>query len=116
MSDRRYVKTPDFIITKIKDLPISYTTGVVGGLKPNDAHILFIADRVELVAAEMPGTQKIKAINQEVQAEVHMSPTTFKSIALWMMKNVEKYEEVFGEIKAEPKNKSTKSESEEYVK
>ncbi|MCJ7714251.1 hypothetical protein MUO66_07325, partial [Candidatus Bathyarchaeota archaeon] len=72
MSDRRYVKTPDFIVTKIKDLPVSYTTGVVGGLRPNDAHILFIADRVELVAAEMPGTQKIKAINQEVQAEVHM--------------------------------------------
>ena len=112
MSDRRYVKTPDFIITKIKDLPVSYATGVVGGLRPNDAHILFIADRVELVAAEMPGTQKIKAINQEV----HMSPTTFKSIALWMIKNVEKYEEVFGEIKAEPKTKSTKSKSEEYVK
>ena len=60
--------------------------------------------------------EKNKAINQEVQAEIHMSPTTFKSIALWMMKNVEKYEEVFGEIKAEPKNKSMKSESEEYVK
>ena len=44
MSDRRYVKTPDFIVTKIKDLPISYATGVVGGLRPNDAHILFIAD------------------------------------------------------------------------
>jgi hypothetical protein len=117
MSRPQYVRTPNFVVKKPEGLPIIYATGVFGGLAPNDGRMLFIADRLELEPSETPGNQKLKEVNQEVQAEIHMSPLTFKSVALWMNKQVEIYENVFGEVKAEPISKDKKlPQPEGYVK
>jgi hypothetical protein len=113
--ERRFVKPPEFIVTKPEGMPILYVTGVFGGLAPNDARMLFFADRIEPESADVPGTQKVKRINQEIQAEVHMSPATFKSVALWMMSHIETYEKAFGEIQMGAAKEETKS-KEGYVK
>lgn len=78
---------------------------------------MFLADRFELEPGEAPGSQKVKLVNQEIQVEVHVSPITFKGIALWMKDNLDKYEAVFGEIKAEPQTKGKQqTQPEGYVK
>jgi hypothetical protein len=77
--------------------------------------MLLFADRLEPEPADVPGSQKVKRINQEIQAEVHMSPVTFKSIALWMMSHIENYEKTFGEIKMKPKEGSIKRGAESYI-
>lgn len=113
--EQKFVRPPEFVVTKKDGLPIIYTTGVFGGLAPNDGRMLFFADRFELEPADVPGTQKVKRINQEFQAEIHMSPATFKSIAIWMMENITRYEKVFGEIVQEPSKTGGESKS-SYVK
>lgn len=112
---KRYVKTPEFISTKREGMSLIYATGVFGGLAPNDARMLLFADRLELEPADVPGTQKVKRINQEIQVEIHMSPATFKSVALWMMNHLERYEKTFGKIQVEPEKKTTEF-KEGYVK
>lgn len=112
---QRYVKPPEFIVTKREGMPILYITGVFGGLAPNDGRMLLFVDRLEPEPADVPGTQKVKRINQEIQAEIHMSPATFKSIALWMMSHIERYEKTFGEIQMEPEKRPTKP-KEGYIK
>lgn len=94
----KYVRAPNFTVSKREGLELLYATGVFGGLTPNDARMLFFADRFELEPGDLPGTQKLEEVNQEIQAEIHMSPATYKSVAIWMMKNVEKFEKRFGEI------------------
>lgn len=94
----KYVRTPNFAVSKREGLELFYATGVFGGLSPIDGRMFFVADRLELEPGDLPGTQKVKEVNQEIQAEVHMSPATYKSIAMWMMKNVENFEKKFGEI------------------
>lgn len=117
LSQQRYVRPPNFITTKREGMPLLYATGVFGGLAPNDGRILFIADRLELEPAETPGNQKVKLVNQEIQVEIHMSPITFKAVALWMKDNLDKFEAVFGEIKAEPLTKEKQQPQQEgYVK
>lgn len=111
---KRFVKTPEFIVTKKEGMPLTYVTGVFGGLAPNDARMIFFTDRIETEPADVPGTQKIKRINQEIQAEIHMSPATFKSVALWMQGHLERYEKTFGEIPIEP-GKKPKKPTEPYV-
>jgi hypothetical protein len=115
MESQKFVKPPEFVVTEKEGMPIIYVTGVFGGLAPNDARLLCFADRLVLEPADIPGTQKVKKINQEIQVEMHMSPATFKSIALWMLSNLERYEKTFGELKAEPIKESTQS-KESYVK
>jgi hypothetical protein len=115
MEPSRFVKPPEFIVTNKEGMQLLYVTGVFGGLAPNDARMLLYTDRLEPEPAEMPGAQKVKRVNQEIQAEVHMSPATFKSIALWMLKNLQNYEQTFGEIKAEPIKESSPSKG-DYVK
>ena len=116
MSEKqRFVKTPNFATTKRVDLQLLYTTGVLAGLNPVDGHMFFIADRLEMEPGDVPGSQKLKAINQEIQAEIHMSPRTFKNIALTLMRHVEQYEKRFGEIKM-LKGKTSKKLDNKYVK
>lgn len=102
MSAPKFTRPPNFIVTKREGFTMLYATGVFGGLAPNDARMIFFADRLELEPGEAPGSQKLKVVNQEMQTEIHMSPATFKSVAIWMMKNLEQFEKTFGEIKAEP--------------
>lgn len=110
-----FVKPPEFVVTKKEGMPLVYITGVFGGLAPNDARILYFADRLELEPADVPGALKVKRVNQEIQVELHMSPATFKSVAVWMTKHLEAYEKTFGEIKAEPIRESQQA-KDGYVK
>ena len=52
--------------------------------------------------SDQPGRQRIRAFNRELLAELHCSPTQFKSMALWMTRNVANYEKTFGEIPRGP--------------
>lgn len=112
---RKYVKPPEFVVTKREEMPLVYVTGVFGGLAPNDGQMLLFIDRLEPEPADVPGSQKIKRINQEIQTEIHTSPITFKSIALWMTSHIERYEKTFGEIKAKPEEGRTAGASKSYI-
>ncbi|NIQ06895.1 MAG: hypothetical protein GWO20_14555 [Candidatus Korarchaeota archaeon] len=50
-----------------------------------------------------PGSLTLDKIVKVKQAELHMSPVQFKSIARWMIQHVKRYEDKFGEIKVEQK-------------
>ena len=100
------VVAPQFEDTKSVDHRYIFTTGVFGGLhQPSDAQIIFYLDRLEPQTAStpQPGSMSLKKILRELQVEIHMTPTMFKSMASWMNKNVEEYEKIFGEIPIEPK-------------
>ena len=100
MSEKgRYVRAPEFTVSEREGMKLLYATGAFGGLTPNDARIFFFTDRLQLEPGDIPGSQKLKTVNQEIQAEIHMSPATFKSVANWMMMNIQNYEKRFGEIK-----------------
>jgi hypothetical protein len=96
---------PKFEDTKSPDYRYIYSTGVFGALDPNDGRIIFYVDRMEpeTVNEPKPGAMKLKKIVRELQMEVHMTPTQFKNLAHWMMNNIKRYEEVFGEIPMAPK-------------
>jgi len=95
---------PQFEITKSPDFKSIYTTGVFGGTSPNDCRIIFYQDRLEpaILPGGAPGQMTTKNINRELQAEVHMTPVAFKSLAQWMNQHVKTFEERFGEIMGSP--------------
>jgi len=105
-----FLDIPKFEDVKNPDYKAIYTTGVFGGLSPDDARIVFFIDRIQAETINEPpervGEQRVSKITREALIEVHMAPTQFKRIALWMQKNIQTYEEVFGAIPLEPK-KST---------
>ena len=90
-----------------------YVTGVFGGVDPNDARMIFFLDRLEpeTTNTPMPGNQTVKKVVRESQVEVHMSPTVFKNLAIWMNQNVQRYEELIGEIPMGPKEQKKPTES-----
>jgi len=107
MSKRQKVVIPPrFEDTKHPEFRCFYTTGVFGTLNPNDPQIIFYLDHLEPETTNdpKPGAQKLKKVIREAQAEIHMTPTQFKSIALWMQRHIEAYEKVFGKIPMEPKD------------
>lgn len=89
-----------------------YSTGVFGGLTPDDARLTFFLDKVETKTSIEPlfGEQKVSKFIREALVEVHMTPTQWKRIALWMMQNVALYETAFGTIPMEPKQTATLTE------
>jgi hypothetical protein len=103
----RVVVPPKFEDVKSPNYMYVYATGVFGGLDPNGGRMIFFLDRIEpeTVNEPTPGAQKVKKVVRELQVEVHVSPTQFKSIALWMNRHVKQYEELFGPIPMEPKRK-----------
>jgi len=94
------------------DYKAIYTTGVFGGLTPDDARIIFFLDRIqtETLNEPIPGDQRIGKIIREALIEVHMTPTQFKRIALWMQRNIQSYEEMFGTIPLEPRKRVSQEE------
>jgi len=88
-----------------------YTTGVFGGIRPDDAYMILFLDRVQTISSN-DGNQTMNKINREAQAEIHMSPAQFKRIALWMQNHVKQYEQDFGTIAMEPKAKEVQSSGE----
>jgi hypothetical protein len=94
------MSVPKFEDTKSPNFAYVYVTGVFGGLDPNDGRMIFFLDRLEpeTLNQPMPGNQVVKKIVRESQVEIHMTPSQFKTIALWMNQNIQRYEELFGEI------------------
>lgn len=96
---------PTFEDSKSEQYRYVFATGVFGGIQPNDAQMVFYLDRLEpeTVNTPIPGSQKLKKIVRELQVEVHMTPTQFKSLAAWMTQHIQQYEKTFGEIPMAPK-------------
>jgi hypothetical protein len=106
----KVVVAPKFEDSKSPSFMYVFSTGVLGTLDPNDGRMTFFLDRIEPeTVSDPPGASRIKKVVRELQVEVHMTPTQFKSIALWMIKNVEEYEKMFGTIPMEPKKKQPSS-------
>ena len=80
-----------------------FATSVFGGLTPDDPKIIFFRDEVVLETDKEQnyGVLKISKIIREALIEIHMTPTQFKRIALWMTQNVAWYENNFGLIPTE---------------
>jgi hypothetical protein len=105
---RRQMVPPEFEDSKSPDYKYVYASGVFGGLSPNDGRIIFFLDRLEPETVKEPvGSQRVKKIIRELQVEVHLTPSQFKSTAMWMTDHVKKFEEIFGPIPMAPK-KGTK--------
>jgi hypothetical protein len=97
---------PEFEDTKSPDYKYVYATGVFGGLNPNGGQMLFYLDRfVPETIMEPLGGLKVKKIVRELQVEIHVSPTQFKTMANWMNEHIKHFEQTFGEIPLEPKSK-----------
>jgi hypothetical protein len=96
-------QAPPFEISKSPEYRYIYASGVYGGLNPNDANLIFYLDRLEpeMVPGGRPGEMRIDRINRELQIEIHVSPRQFKSISEWMTRNVQRFEDQFGEISEE---------------
>ena len=95
--------------TKSPEYRSIYTTGIFGGLHPDDAYMIFFQDRIHTETESETGGQRIAELIREAQVEVHMSPSQFKRIYLWMQKRIADYESVFGSIVIEPKKEKTEA-------
>jgi hypothetical protein len=94
---------PQFDVTKNPEYKSVSSTGIFGGVSPNDAKIIFFLDRLEPeMVRDQPGKMRTERINRELQVEIHMSPHAYKTMSLWMQRNVTQYEERFGEIRMGP--------------
>jgi hypothetical protein len=92
---------------KSPDYKYIYASGVFGGLTPNDARMIFYLDRLEPeTLQDPPGRSKVGKIIRELQVEVHVSPTQFKTMAQWMMRHIQRYESTFGEIPVGPRDEN----------
>jgi len=98
---------PTFEDLKSPDYRTIYITGVFGALDPNDGRMMFFVDHIEpkTVNEPLPGSVTVEKIKREHLMEVHMSPTQFKAIAVWMNEHIKRYEDVFGSIPMAPKGK-----------
>lgn len=86
------VSPPEMKISKHDEYRVVAATGVFGGLIPAEGQIIFYTERLE-PKSDSAGKLSVGCIVREMQVEVHMSPTTFKSIAEWMSKHVKEFEE-----------------------
>ena len=107
----RIIIPPKFEDVKSPNFMSIYVTGVFGGLDPNGGRLNFFLDHLEAETTNepTPGAQKVKKVVREYQVEVHMSPTQFKNVAMWMSKHIKQYEQIFGEIPMAPKQSSPPS-------
>lgn len=81
-----------------KDLAEYFITGAFGGLSPAGGNILFYVEDPEIEMDEYDQQIKVRKVVRKGKVILRMSPSTFKSIALWMNANLSAYESKFGEI------------------
>lgn len=87
------VSPPEIKISKQPEYRIVAATGVFGGLVgPAEGRLIFYLDRLE-PKSDTAGKLSLGSVNRELQVEVHVCPSTFKSIAEWMAKHVKEFEE-----------------------
>lgn len=97
-------RVPDMEVKKSDDFKEIHVDGLFGGLDPNGAKLTVYTQEREPKMKESgkPEEMVLDKINYETQAELHMSPVQFKSIAKWMEQKLEEYENKFGGIEAKP--------------
>jgi hypothetical protein len=101
---------PDYEVTKAEGYKLVYSTGMFGGLDPNDARLIFYCDRVEPeMDSKRPGGMRTRLVHRELQVEVHMSPLQFKTIARFMTDRVNRLEQRFGELVVPEEEEKTPS-------
>jgi len=70
---------------------VTPVNGVYGTLTPTVGQVAFYYDLPELGAGE-DGEMVVEAIQRTIVFDARMSPETFRSIACWMMDQVEDYD------------------------
>jgi len=91
-----------------------YTSGVFGGLDPNDGRVIFFLDRIKPAMKNKPrGAMGLGKINRELQVEVHMSPPQFISVAKWMMNHAQRFQKRIKSGKI--KDDDPKSSADSYI-
>jgi len=85
-------KLPEFKITKHAEYLAVSINGLFGGLFDAEGQLILYLDRFE-PKTDATGKLSVEWINRELQVEVHLSPSTFKSIAEFMTKQVKQFEE-----------------------
>ncbi len=91
-------KRPKIEIEIPDDIPEFFITGAFGGLSPAGGNIMFYVEDPVIEMEEYEQQIKIRRIKRKGKVVLRMSPTTFKSIALWMEANLKAYESKIGEI------------------
>ena len=85
-------KAPKIDVVESPDYKVVYTSGVFGGLDPNDGRIIFFLDRIKpKMKSDPKGAMELEKVKRELQVEVHMSPNQFVSVAKWMMDHAQKF-------------------------
>jgi hypothetical protein len=97
-----------------------FVSGIVGSLDPRQGAMQFYSEHQKVEAAkDQPGQLTTVSRVLEIVADLRMAPATFKSVTLWMQKNLEAYEEKYGEIAMEPttqgKDKVSKNTERRYA-
>ncbi|RMG28073.1 MAG: hypothetical protein D6732_19365 [Methanobacteriota archaeon] len=91
-------KRPKLEIDVPDDVAEFFITGAFGGLSPAGGNILFYVEDPEIAMDEFDQQIKVRKVVRKGKVILRMSPSTFKSIALWMNANLAAYESKFGEI------------------
>jgi hypothetical protein len=97
---KKQASTLPFRVSTSENYRYVTTSGVFGGMSPNDCHIIFYLDRYvpDTVPGGAPDEMRIREVNRELQVEIHMSPAQFMSMSQWMTSHVNDFQEQFGEI------------------
>ncbi len=95
-------KKLEFEVKEASDFKVLYVTGAFGGLDAHEGRIIFFVDRVvPKLKDKRTGAMEVGKIVRELQIELRMTPARFKSIAMWMLEHVKRFEKQFGKLKEE---------------
>ncbi len=92
------MKRPKIEIDIPEDLSEHFVTGAFGGLTPAGGNIIYYVEDPVIEMEDYDQQIKIRKVVRKGKVMIRMSPTTFKSIAIWMNANLKAYEDKFGEI------------------
>jgi len=70
---------------------VTHVSGVYGTLNPLLGEMAFYYDIPDILAGE-EGEMIVESIQRTIVFDARMSPETFRSIAYWMMDQVEQYD------------------------
>jgi len=97
---------PKIVYDDPDELPEIFVTGVFGGVSPLGATIIPYVEDPVFESAGFTPELRISEVKRTPKVRIRMTPVAFKSMAQWMTKRLEQYEERFGkiELKAQPGN------------
>jgi len=99
------------INVKFENVPCYAISGFFGGINPNEGSISFFQDHLIPGEGERPGQIVLDAIEQKFVVNLKMNPVVFKRLASWMMNQLKRFEEQFGEIKIDQRQLEQDSKS-----